>query len=111
MKTVYGTEMGNLVLSDYFASLVNKVFKVLPIREREEATLVTYLDSLAIELMGYESLLPSFSEDGEFISILSTVRYLRDNPDLPVPVVKREVFRMIASCKKIEKRYGEVDRG
>ena len=107
MKTVYDVVIDDAAVSGYFASLINRIFKILPIREREEATLVSYLDSLAIELLGCESLLPVLSNDGEFISVLATVRYLRDNPDLSVQTVKREVFRTISSCKKIEARYGE----
>ena len=107
MKTVYGVSLDDTAVSAYFAALINRVFKILPIREREEDTLTAYLDSLALELMGCGSLLPALSADGEFVSVLSTVRSLRDNPSLPVSTVKREVFRTISACKKMESRYGE----
>lgn len=107
MRTAYNISLDDAAVSGYFAALINRIFKILPIREREEDTLTTYLDSLMLELMGCESLLPDLSSDGEFVSVLSTVRYLRDNPSLPVSTVKREVFRTISSCKKMEVRYGE----
>lgn len=107
MKTAYGVCLDDAAVSAYFASLVNRIFKILPIREREEETLGAYLDSLAIELAGCESLLPVLSGDGEFISVLSTIRSLRDDPSLPVATVKREVFRAISICKRMETRYGK----
>lgn len=103
--TVYGIPVDDVVVAGYFSSLVNRVFKILPIKEREEKTLETYLDSLSMELLGCKSLIPSLGDDGGYLSILASIRYIRDNPDLPLSLVRREVFRTISVCKKIEGRF------
>ena len=103
--TVYGITMDNAFVSGYFASLVNRIFKILPIRERGETTLSTYLDSLIIEILGCESVLAELNGDEGILTLVSTFRYLRDNEDLPVSVVRREVFRAISVCKKIGERF------
>lgn len=103
--TVYEIPVNDVLVAGYFSSLVNRVFKILPIKEREEKTLETYLDSLSMELLGCKSLIPSLGDDGAYLSILASIRYIHDNPDLPLPIVRREVFRTISVCKKIEGRY------
>jgi len=108
IDTIYGVPVDEKHIAGYFSSLVNRVFKILPIREREENTLPVYLDSLTMELMGCKSLFPRLSEDGSYISLLSTIRYIHDNPDLPLPTVRREVFRAISVCKKVGEHYADV---
>lgn len=110
-NTVYEIPVSDVLVAGYFSSLVNRVFKILPIKEREEKTLETYLDSLSMELLGCKSLIPVLNGDGAYLSILASIRYIHDNPDLPLPVIRREVFRTISVCKKIEERFsGEVSK-
>ena len=103
--TTYGIPLDTSFVSGYFAALVNRIFKILPIRERGETTLPSYLDSLIMELLGCENVLRELNGDEGILTLVSTFRYLRDNGDLPVAVVKREVFRAISVCKKIGERY------
>lgn len=109
METSAGIPVDAAFVSGYFSSLVNRIYKILPIRERSESTLGVYLDSLMLELLGCEQLLTEIRGDPVLLTLLSTVRYLRDNPDLPVAVVRREVFRCISVCKKTAERYGGED--
>ena len=103
--TSHGIPVATTFVSGYFAALVNRIFKILPIRERGEATLGTYLDSLIIELLGCERLLTELNGDEGLLTLIATFQYLRDNDDLSVAVVKREVFRAISVCKKIGERF------
>jgi hypothetical protein len=45
-STVAGEPINSELLSNYFASLVNAFFKILPMRENGEVSLPTYMHSL-----------------------------------------------------------------
>ena len=109
IDSVYGEPVEEVSVEAYFSSLVNRIFKILPIREREESTLGSYLDSLCLELIGCGDLLPVIGADEGFLTLLATIRSIRDHPELPVPVVRREVFRAISVCKKMMIRFGGGD--
>ena len=89
---------------NYFKTLVNRFFKILPIRENEETTLGTYMRSLQVELLGSGSLIQELDYDSDFLTLASILQYLIDN-DLSTKEVKREVFKAISICNKLKDRY------
>lgn len=93
--------IGSTSISAYIESLVNRFFKILPMRENGEATLDVYMRGLQCELLGCQNLMPMFSENDAYISLLSILQFLIDNPECPVAEVKREVFAAISICKKM----------
>ena len=94
-------------LQGYFRSLVNRFFKILPMREADEATLTVYIQSLQAEMMGSKELFNSIDYDPAFVTLLSILQYMIDNPCCTVPETRREVFRAISICKKLAERYSE----
>lgn len=107
MITSSGEEINEELLGSYFRTLVNRFFKILPIREDGDQTLPTYLKTLQVELFGLRSLIPDVGNDPMFLTLLSVLQYFRDTPDAPVEDVRREVFRTINICKKIARRADE----
>lgn len=101
-----GNKIHDEVLKNYFDTLVNYFFKILPIKENEEDTLIEYMKSLRAELIGCNSLLKDTRYDSAMLSLLSILQYLIDN-DCDVATVKREVFKAISICKKLKKKYFE----
>ena len=97
--------MDATMLNNYFRTLVNLFFKILPIWESGEGSLVTYMKSLQAELLGCRELIDAIHDDPLFVSLIAILQYLIDNPELETPVVKREVFRGISICNKIKERY------
>jgi hypothetical protein len=95
----------------YFEALVNKFFKILPMRETNEPTLGAYLDSLYMELSGDASVFVEINYDPSFVTLMSISCSLRNNPSIDVQVVKREVFRAITICKQLASRYRGGDSG
>ncbi len=91
-------------LSSYFSSLVNRFFKILPLKESSPETLPVYLESLQAELLGGEGAFPCLRDNADFTSLLFILQYLRDYPNCSVGVVKREVFRAIRMCNNISTR-------
>ena len=77
----------------YIRGLVDRFFKILPLWENNEESLPTYLDSLLMELNGFNGLMYVLNDDRDYVSLLAILQYLIDNPDTNTNVVKREIFR------------------
>lgn len=107
IETTAGYEIESALLCNYFEQLVNRFFKILPIREKEEQSLTVYVDRLQKELMGCESLIPAVRTDDMYLTLLSILQYLIDHPDCPVREVRREVFGAITICNKLKALYAE----
>ena len=95
------------LLAEYFRALVNRFFKILPIRESEDKSLTTYIRSLQIELTGCGSFVERLDRDPQYLSLLSVLQYLQDNPSCPIRDVRREVFNAISICNKLRDKYSE----
>lgn len=93
------------VVFNYFSSLVNHFFKILPMFESKEESLSTYLESLQVELLGFKGLVVAINNDPYYVVLLSILQYFIDNPDASVKVVKREVFRAISICNRLKACY------
>lgn len=83
----------DLIVRNYFHSLVNCYFKILPIREDGEKTIGVYLESLKAEMLGCGSLLNDIKNDPSYMTLLSILQYFIDHPDCDIANVRREVFR------------------
>ena len=92
-------------MSNYLRSLVNRLFKILPIREQGDDSLTIYVRSLQMELLGSKELIKDFQNDATFLTILSILQYLIDNPNCSVKTVRREVFHTISLCNKLKATY------
>ncbi len=107
MTEINGGLLPDALLYNYFRSLVNCYFKILPIRESGEKTVSVYLESLKTEMLGCGGLLESIKNDASYMTLLSILQYFIDHPDCDLSVVKREVFRAIRICNKISQKYAE----
>lgn len=99
------------LLDNYLKNLVNQFFKILPMREDEEETLVVYIRSLQSELLGFKELVDYLKSDSLYVTLLSILQYMIDNPECPVDDVRREVFRAISICNKLRYRYSKGGAG
>lgn len=97
--------MDNEAFVRYTGNLVNLFFKILPLRENEEPTLVEYIRSLQVELMGCIGFIVTIEHDPAIISLLAILQYLLERPDADVRVYKREVFKAISICNKLRAKY------
>lgn len=86
----------------YIDSLINRFFKILPMRENGEASVDVYIRSFQCELLGCQNLIPVIGTDKSYLTLLSILQYLADNPECPVSDVKREIFRAIGICDKLK---------
>ncbi len=108
IETTAGMPIDSAVLHNYFRTLVNHFFKILPIREQNEESLTTYLQSLQAELLGAKGLVSAIQNDASYLTLLAILQYLIDYPECSVREVKREVFRAISICKKLKVQYEDM---
>ena len=104
MMTATGHALPTSTISRYLKRLVNQFFKILPLREDNEPSLHEYLLSLQIEILGSMSMIPEIAGDDEFVSLASILQYMIDN-DCDVKTVKREVFKAIGICKRVQNKH------
>lgn len=101
-------------VDNYFDLLVSKFFKILPMRETSENTLSVYMDSLCIELSGgraAESVFGFIHNDASYITLVSIAFALKEDPNMDVKIVRREVFHAISICKQLKEKYGQQEQG
>lgn len=108
IDTTSGVPITEELLHNYFKSLVNCFFKILPIRENGEESLTVYMQSLQHELLGCKGLIAELNGDSGFLTLIAILQYLIDTPECSVKVVKREVFRAISICNRLKAQYAKV---
>jgi len=105
MKTATNQLINPKLLTAYFDTLVDLLFKILPMWEEGEKTLPEYLDRLLRELIGCNALFPLIKNDGGIVSVMAIIQYLIENPECEVGTVKRMVFHAISICNRLCGRY------
>lgn len=81
-------------LTNYLRNLINKVYKILPMKEEQCVTYNSYLQSLQNELVGCYKLWDVLVDAPQFITIINIIKYL-DTEDYDIAVCRREVFKAI----------------
>lgn len=104
MMTCYNVEIDRTVLIRYISGLINRFYKILPLREEGEPTLRQYQESLLREMLGCQSLVVAMKDDDRYMSLLAILQYMIDHePD--VPKTKAEVFRAINILRQLQRKY------
>lgn len=94
----------------YLNSLVNSVFKILPLYEENNFGVSTYVESLLFELYGLESAI-EMKYSYEYISLLSNLESVKievSKGDSDKPIIKREIFKCINIIKNM---VGKLEEG
>ena len=100
----------NEKLTTYLNSVVNSVFKILPLWEEQNVGVSTYIESLLFELYGLEEVV-ALENSPEYISLLSTLESVKkevSKKDSKKSIIKREVFKCINIIKNM---VGKLEEG
>lgn len=108
MMTCQDIELDQSIVVRYMGGLVNRFFKILPIKEEGEPTLMQYMQSLQREMLGCKNLIVLLKDDDRYLSLLSILQYLIDH-DTDVKTTKTEVFRAINILRQLQKKYGSKE--
>lgn len=90
----------------YLDTLINSVFKILPLYEERNDGIQTYIESLLFELYGLDKVF-DIKDSYEYVSILSILESIREEvakENSKKRVIKREVFKCINIIKNTIKR-------
>lgn len=88
----------------YFEFLINKTYKILPLKEEKSDTLKSYLESYQRELIGNMDLIPLLVDEPKFVTLLNTMQFLIAE-EYSDKVCKREVFKCIRILEEINEKY------
>lgn len=96
-------------LITYLNSVVNSVFKILPLYEENNIGIETYVESLLFELYGLDKVV-DVKNSYEYISLLSTLESVKvevARKNSKKSVVKREIFKCINIVKNMVAKLEE----
>jgi hypothetical protein len=79
---------------------VNKVYKLLPLKEQKNEALDKYQESMIYELSGFANLFKDFVHNADFISLLSILEGLKLIDEMPM--YKSKVFECINLVKRMK---------
>lgn len=94
----------------YLNSVVNSVFKILPLWEEKNVGVDVYVESLIFELNGLEEAI-EIKHSYEYISLLSNLQSVKREvlkEDSKKSIIKREVFKCINIIKNM---VGKLEEG
>lgn len=97
MNTKYG-DISDASYKDYYKKLIDKVYKILCLKEENCSTLDIYIESLLIDIVGQEKILKG---NGNFLSLIGILETLSTS-DYSLKIYKREVFKCINIIKLLE---------
>jgi hypothetical protein len=89
---------------NYFNFLINKTYKILPMKEENSRTLKLYLESYLRELVGNQELVHVLVNEPQFVTVLNTIQFLISE-DYTVDVCRKEVFKCIRILEQINQKY------
>ena len=104
MMTRYNIEVNDEMFARKLHGFVNQFYKILPIKESGEPTLVQYMKSLQREMLGCQALMTALENDAQYLSLLSILQYMIDH-ECDVATVKSDVFRAINILKRMQARF------
>lgn len=89
-------------LESYRNHLVNRIYKLLPLKEQNCETLLSYYDSLIFELLGVNKLL---NHNQKLVTIIGLLESLKDEGDFKQ--YRKYVFQSISLTESLFKETGE----
>lgn len=110
MSTCVGAQIDDTRIDRYLGSLVDKFFKILPMREENEQSLIEYMRGFQRELISLGELIDYIHDDGTYVSVLLCLQTLIDFVSADggeLKDIKREVFHGISLCNKLKRQCQE----
>lgn len=102
IETSYG-QITEKLCDNYFGCLINKIYKILPLKEEQFPTVNQYIESLLFEMTGNKKIIASIREDGQYLAVIGTLENLRQCDS--IKICKKEIFKCIRLIDSLNKRY------
>jgi len=94
--------LGDKFLINYLNFLINRVYKCLPMKEKEEPSLSLHIESLLREVIGNQNLIIQLKNNANFISLIGKLNYLAINKDIKMKEYRKDIFDCISLIEKIK---------
>lgn len=98
-----------MMLYVYIQYLIGKLYKILPMKENQDAGvdvhLQEYLDALLREVLGSLDTFPEARECKEYLAVVNVLQFLCRN-EFDLDVCRRDVFKMLNLLDQIVKEMG-----
>jgi hypothetical protein len=105
MNIKYG-KLSNVTVEVGLDGYIDKIFKILPMKEEKCPTLTIYIQGLIREFMGNSSLMEGLLYEKEFLSLVGTLENLTSD-DIIFEEFRSDVFKSISIVKKMKKNLGD----
>lgn len=103
IKTKYSPIPTELYIN-YLKKLIDKFFKIIPLKEEKSDTVDAYIESLVSELTGMHDLMYALNLNPQIMTLISTLYalLLEDNN------YRSEIFKCIQVIKNLESEYRKI---
>jgi len=106
VNSKYG-EINNTVCFNYLTRLVDKLFKIIPLKEIHSPTIDTYIEDLIFELCGNNEVFAETEYNPKLIDIISILESIK-NEDMSHKEYRRSVFKCISITEQLKEYVSEV---
>lgn len=107
MKTKY-SNIPNTLYYNYTNKLINKLYKIIPLKEGNCPTVDKYISGLLMELSGYKSFIIYLNYDARILSIINTLEFIKNN-ELDHDTYRDLIFKCINNTKQIQESIDKDD--
>lgn len=100
MKTKY-SDIPTDLYCNYINKLIDKFYKIIPLKESNCVTTNVYIDGLIIEISGFQEFIEHLNYDARILTILNILNYIQNN-ELSHYEYRRQIFKCINFIKQIQ---------
>ena len=114
MMTCHGIELDSNMVLARIDGLVSQVYKILPLFETGERSVIQYMTSLQREMLGLGSLIAAFRDDDRYLCVLAILQRMIDcglDGSQDIRTIKSDVFKAISILKKMKEHYDGTMEG
>lgn len=99
MNSKYG-EIPNLVCFNYLSRLVDKLFKIIPLKETHSNTVTVYIEDLIYEITGNNSLFTDSNYNPKILDIICILESVK-NTNMTHSEYRRAIFKCITIANQL----------
>lgn len=100
MQGRYG-EIPDILTYNYLSRLIDKLFKIIPLKETRSQTINTYIEDLLFELSGNTSVFKDSNYNSKILDIITIVESVRTN-DMLHEEYRRLIFKCINTVQQLQ---------
>ena len=100
MQTKYG-DISDVLTYNYLSRLIDKLFKIIPLKETHSNTVGTYIEDLLFELTGNNSVVEDSAYNPKILDIISIIESIKIQ-EMTHDEYRRLVFKCINTVEQLQ---------